>query len=489
MPPLRTAPEGDAREGHYGDVKRRALGGGRVLLGRHVVWALVALVGSTILIRGLGPERWASYSIAYYLTVGFDYAFGATFLGHLVRSDRRPDSLDRQTAAALMNRVGVAALVFFTAVAVPASQLYGRDELTGCLVGVGVCAFVYSLRSTSVALLERGLRYRVIAAAELLDQFTFYVVAIGLMAAGLGLTGVVAALCVRGLPSTVLCRRSEPVPWLGRLDRTRLHAILRFARPSLASATLIVATGLVPVVVLGGSHARELGFVMAAATIVGYAGTAQVIAQRIGFPSFSSLNRDPQRLGLAVRRTVAVTDTILVLLLLPVGALSPLWLPILLGRRWEAAGAVLIAMGVGFAFNAIPAIATSLLQALGQARRALFLQGAMILAYAGPAVLLTGGDPRLGVPLGYVASRIVGAGLALWLVERSGGSLVSASEVISVGLAVALMAGIGALADGGRPAAAVALAFAAATGWIVLRRGDLSAIRADLPVGRPRPAG
>src|SRR3954454_5364743 len=174
---------------HYEQTKALAVDGTKTLLIRHVAIGVLSLVGSTYLIRSLGPERWASLSIAYYLVVVLDQLYAGNLLGQVVRSPTPPGHREIDAAAWLMRYVCLGMLVAFAALSVPVADLYGRAELAYCLVAVGVCGLFYGGRSLPVCLLERRLDYRWIAAGDILDQIVFYGVAFALIEGGFGLRG------------------------------------------------------------------------------------------------------------------------------------------------------------------------------------------------------------------------------------------------------------------------------------------------------------
>src|SRR3954454_6212176 len=103
----------------YEQTKARAIGGAKALLVRHVAIGILSLVGSTFLIRSLGPERWASLSIAYYLVIVLDQLFAGNLLGHLVRSPEPPTSREVAAAAWLMRWVSAGLVVLFAVLSVP----------------------------------------------------------------------------------------------------------------------------------------------------------------------------------------------------------------------------------------------------------------------------------------------------------------------------------------------------------------------------------
>src|SRR3954452_12702677 len=112
---------------HYEHTKALAVDGTKTLLIRHVAIGVLSLVGSTYLIRSLGPERWASLSIAYYLVIVLDQLFAANLLGQLVRSPEAVGAREIDAAAWLMRWVSFGLIVLLPLVSVPVAALYGRD--------------------------------------------------------------------------------------------------------------------------------------------------------------------------------------------------------------------------------------------------------------------------------------------------------------------------------------------------------------------------
>src|SRR4051812_20671406 len=99
------------------------------MLARYGIVGVLSLVGTTGLVRIVGPADWAIASTGYFLIVFLDYAFGATFLGSIVRSADMPRAGTLSAARALSRLVAVATLLVCGLLAVPAAELYGRTEL------------------------------------------------------------------------------------------------------------------------------------------------------------------------------------------------------------------------------------------------------------------------------------------------------------------------------------------------------------------------
>lgn len=404
-----TAVQGAAGSSEYERTKSRAVAGGRVFLLRYAVVGFLSLIGSTVLIRMLGPPAWAAFSVAYYLVVFLDQTFAPKLLGGLIQSVDEPTREDIEAASRLMQLCGVMCLLLFAAVSYPAGLLYGDLELTLCLLAVAVCAYVYAVRSTSVALLERELGYKRIAIADVVDQLTFYAVAVPAVAAGAGLAGAAIGLCVRGVVAAALLRRWAPAPFLGRRLRAQIKRLLRFGLPSIAASSIFLVDGLVPLLVLGSDYAVELAFTMVAGTIVGYAATAQVVAQRVGFPSLSMLQQDPVRFREALHRIMGLGSFVIVSAVVPLAASSPLWLPVLLGDEWREASLVMIAIGAGLILNSFHSGASTALSSLGHPKWALGLQATMTSTYFVLALALVPHSALLGCAIAWALSRGIGA--------------------------------------------------------------------------------
>jgi O-antigen/teichoic acid export membrane protein len=404
----------------YPDVKQRALVGGRALALRYLVVGIISLGGSTILIRSLGAKAWATYSVGYFLITFIDQNIGARLLGSIVRwPGVLPVGLLR-SAAGLMQVLGGALFLLLVGAGFLATGLSSLEKLGLCLASVGVCAYVYASRTLPLVLLERVLEYRWIAVGEIVDQLTFYVVAIPLVLGGEGLKGVALAFAVRGIPTAVLLHVRSRAPLVGRAARGEVREILHFAGPTLGLASLILVEGLTPFLVLGGGHARDLAFFMTSSSLVGYAAVVQTVVQRVGFPSFSLVAGAGGELARTANRTSGAAVFALVSLVVPVAGLSPVWLPILLGSDWKSASILMVAIGAGFVLNGPISVLSGALYSLGHPRDVFRVYVTMTLAYVVLAVAGVQVSPLAGAGVAYVMSRALGLALMRLDVARRG---------------------------------------------------------------------
>jgi O-antigen/teichoic acid export membrane protein len=461
-----------APDSRYTLARSRGLAGGRAILFRYLVVGVLSLGGSTYLIRALGPVSWASFSVAYYLIVFLDQTFAPKLLGRLIQADKPPGKPQLEAAARIMQVVGLGSVAFFAAISYPAAELYGDSSLVPCLLGVGVCAYVYSIRSTSNALLERGLRYRRIVAADIVDQLTFYSIAIPAVALGEGLWSVGVALALRGVVAAYLLRRWAPAPLVGRAVPPARRSILAFGIPAAAASLVYLADGLVPLFVLGGEHATELAFTMTVATIIGYAGIVQVAVQRVGFPSLALLQRHPERFLVALRHTLRLADFAIVSTVVPAAASSPIWLPALLGSEWRRASPVMMAIGAGLIINTFFSVVSPALASLGRAGWVLRLQATMTGTYLVLALVMTPVSALLGPAIAWALSRAIGAGASTVALHRHQLSVHWTRQAVTVTGSVSAMLLIGALFYERRWIEGFVVGIGFAIAWVIISKQE-----------------
>jgi len=447
---------------------------------RYASVAVLSLAGASVLIRELGTEAWATYSVCYFVLISIDQALGARLLGGLIQARDAPSTSDMASAAFLMHVVGLGLAGVFGALAWVLSGRSALPDLGIALACLAVGTYVYALRTPAVVLLERRLGYRGIVVAEIVDQVTFYAIAIPLVVAGAGLKGALAAMAIRGLPATMGLRWRSAAPIFGRPDRDALRVLLVFSAPSLLVGGLFLVEGLVPAFVLAGSHPDVLAYVMTAGTLVGYASVVQYVTQRVGFPVFSRLASAPAELARAVARSFEMTALSVVTMVAPVTALSPIWLPALFGPEWDQAAGITVAIGIAFSANACLYVLTGALYAIGRPRLVLAMHSGCLALFAALAVVGTSQDALLGVAAGYALSRYAGLFAGWVLVKREVGGF---SGVKGIGL---LAWGAGASSatalaiDHGSTKALVACAVVFVTVWAALLWSNRSWVRRAL---------
>ena len=363
----------------YGTTRAGAFASVRALLLRHLVVGLLSLGGTTYLVRELGPERWGGFAIAYLLLVSADQILGRALIAGLLRRSVLDDRERRDSTARLILYAGLLLAALLTAFPFAVAPWYAPPGFTVLMLTAAGCTLLYAARTLSATLLERGLRYRPIAGAEIGDVAAFYAVAVSGVAAGHGI----------GAPSA-LARRE----------------LLPFGLPLVAVLGLSTLDGLVPLAVIGSEEA-QVGFLVIAAQLLGYAVAMVTAVGRAGIPSFARLQ--PQELAGAVRRATDLSTFLTLTALVPAAGLASIWLPALLGERFGDGVPMFRTIALGFFLSAPIAVLTAALTAGGDSGILARAQGLTVALYVGGAFSLVALMGPLGCALAYALSRAANA--------------------------------------------------------------------------------
>ncbi len=454
----------------------RVVRGGGSLIARYAATALLGLVGTTVLLRFTEPAVWAPYSIAYFIVAFAERELGNRVLGSVVHAKPDPSQELLASAAFTMAAIGSLIAAALTSLALIAPLLVDQDGMSICLFAAAGSLLVYLLRALPVVQLEKRLAYGRIALLEVLDQLTFVAVAVPLTVIDPNVAWLALGLAIRGLPSALILRFLSPAPIVGRPHRAQVRRICAYAIPGAGAAAWVLLEGLVPLLVLG--DAKELGFVMMAASIAGYPAVVQTIVHRLSFPAFVRLRAGGAGMNWLLARSTQLSVFGLASLVVPLAALAPLWLPALLGPKWADATDVLALIGLGYLCASVMSIVGGALIAESEPRIAYRLIATTASAYLVAAILVPSNAES--VALAYAGTRGLGLLLALWLAGRRGWHglrrPVLTATVLSATLSLLIMTAI----DADAWIAAGALACCAATLWLLWLRRMMPTLRAVL---------
>ena len=431
------------------DVQRRAAAGAAILGLRGLVIVLFGLGGNLALAALLLPREFGLLALGNVIIfVGRSVSEGGLVAGFIARP-APPDRRDLEAALGFQLAITAGLAATFTAAALP----FGAD-------GAALAVMAWSVPLTSFRVpaslaLERDLLYRPIATVEVVEAVAFYVTAVALVAAGLGVAGVAAAAVLRAALGTMVMARIGPVGWVGpRWAFDRVRGVLGFG---------------VRVQQVGAVHlAREQGLSVGIAAIAGLGvlglwtlayrvlQVPQLLfgsLKRIAFPAIARLLDGGQSPRAVVERAVGLVAVSGALLVPPLVAGAAAFMPAVLGSEWDAVPPILVWSAIGLMIGTpIGTVAVGYLYASGEPRTVLRCVAAKTAAWLVVALALVEPVGPEAAGLGWVAGGLIEAvGFAVALRRRIGARVVRAA---GVPLALAGAAG--------------------AVGWLVATSGDPS---------------
>jgi O-antigen/teichoic acid export membrane protein len=390
------------------ELKRRASGGLAIIGTRGLATLLLGFAGNVVVARLLTPHDFGVVAIglAFVLVVGMlsDGGLGAG----LIRRAEPPDMEELRGLAALQLAVTTGLAVVVAAAAAPFGQ-------AGWVTALMVSSMpLVTLQFPGKIMLERSLRFRPLAAVELLNVLSYHAWAIGTVVAGLGVWGLASATVVRAAVAAAAMARVSPVGLVR--PRFAWHRI----RPLMAFGVRFQANTLTWLVRDQGVNAAIA--VIASVSTLGLWSLARRLMEvpfvlfdslwRVSFPAMSQLVAAKEDAAPVISRAVAMAAVASGMLLAGLAGSAPGLVPGLFGEQWREAAVVLPWACLGLCVGGSVSTATAgYLFAVGDVAavlRANIFQTATMLA------VTIGLLPILGVSavgLGWLAAAVVDASL------------------------------------------------------------------------------
>lgn len=321
-------------------LRQAAATGVKWMSGAALVGFVTGIVQPLVLVRLLEPRDFG-LSAAVFVLVGLVQAFSDAGISNSIQIRREIDggvvnSLFWLTVAFA---VGLAALVFATAPLL--ADFYGEPEVAGLARWAALGLLLIPLGSMPKALLQRDLSFAAVARAESLGGVAGLVVAIVAAALGAGavaiIWGWVAAIAVRGV---ALMRAGRTIGWRPRLRfrRADLRGHAGFGLYQMAERSLTYVVANVDYLLIGRFLGAEALGIYSIAWQIAIRPLLQVnpVIVRVAIPVFAKRQDDDAALGRGLVETTRLIGFVTVPLLVGLALLADVFVPVVLGARWEA---------------------------------------------------------------------------------------------------------------------------------------------------------
>lgn len=413
------------------EVKRLAVRGIGSMLVRSLGQRGLQMIGNVLLARWLAPEAIGLYAIVSFIVgmAGFmsDLGLGAS----LIQRKEDLTEKDLRTAFSLSLLLNVVVVAILLAIS---DLLVRAYDVESNLLGVRVLSLSILL-STFTAIpaikLERSLRFKQVAVADLAGQVVYLVVALSLAfpywrsphyaethAAGAVWCFIWGTIASRGVYAVLINIISPWRPRLG-LDRAAMREMLTFGLPyQLNGLVNAFKDNFVPTFIAFVAGAKAVGYVVWAAGLATNALFLMPIVSRVTFPAYSRLQHDHVALKDAIEKAIKwVAATVFPTVLL-MAALGRQIVEHIYGPKWEPGLISFYLLCIPMMNAAYSTVMVSALYGLGRAKVVLRLT--VIWAVAGWG---------LGVPFTLLFGK---NGFALAMCAVSWLSLLSVREINKV---------------------------------------------------------
>ena len=397
-----TAPTQEDRPG-VTEVRQRAITGAAVDVMRGIGVRLVGLIGTLVLARLLTPHDFGIIAFGVTLITFANFLGDGGIGSGLIRRVDPPTRADLRALLAfqlglstvLALGIGVALLPF--------------GELGKVAALMAIALPLTAVRAPGVILLERQLSYRPLALVEMVESICYYGWAVVFVVHGWGVWGLASASIVRAVVGSAVLlfllpsARLIPSPSWARV-RTLLGFGIQYQAVGVANLLRDNGTNAAIAVFAGVS---ALGVWAVAFRILQIPLLFLGSLWRVSFPGMSQLVAARENVGQTIERVVAVVAVASGLILAPLVAATPAWVPALLGDQWTDAVAVIPPASLHLMIMGPISVALiGYLWALGDASAVLraTLAGLPLMAAVMIPLLIVIGVPAVG--FGWLASGV-----------------------------------------------------------------------------------
>ena len=296
---------------------------------------LISLLILMILSRLLDPEAFGLVALATIFTtfveIFLDQGFGAAIVQ---RDDLTREHLDTAFWTSVLT--GVLMAVVGIAGAGLVATFFGQPELAPIVQWLSLTFILGGLSSTQMAVLQRDLAFKSLAARSLAATVAGGVVGVALAFAGFGVWSLVAQKLAIGLVGiVVLWRASDWRPGLN-VSKKHFRELFSFGLSILGSKSLVFFSRRTDDFLIG----YFLGPTMLGYYSVGYRlllvlmRVVTGITNAVAFPTFSRLQENPERMRRAFYKVTQYTSLLSIPVFIGLAILAPELVPALFGEQW-----------------------------------------------------------------------------------------------------------------------------------------------------------
>lgn len=328
---------------------------------------LISLLTLVILSRLLEPEAFGLVAMATVFTdfveIFLDQGFGSAIVQ---RDDLERGHLDTAFWTSMLTGIVLAAVGI--AAAGPVAALFGEPRLVPILRWLSITFIFGGLSSTQMAILQRELVFKSLAARSLAATLVGGIVGMSLAFAGFGVWSLVAQKMAIGLAGVlVLWRASDWRPGLN-VSRKHFKELFSFGVSILGSKSLVFFSRRTDDFLIG----YFLGPTMLGYYSVGYRLLLVImrvvtgITNAVAFPTFSRLQQNPRRMRRAFYKVTQYTSLLAIPVFMGLAVLAPELVPALFGEQWAPSVPVMQVLALIGILQSVLAFNGSVIKASGK---------------------------------------------------------------------------------------------------------------------------
>jgi O-antigen/teichoic acid export membrane protein len=358
-------------------VKARSITGIVTLISRSFVLQIISTLGFFLLSMFLGRPEIGLFIAVNDLVSILGYFSDIGLAASLIQKKDKVTVTDLRTTFTLQ-QILVLTMISLTLLASSWIINYYHIEGGGLWLfySLLVAFFLASLKTIPSVILERQLKFEVLAAVEVVETIAFYLIAVYMAWRGFGVSSYVLAVLVRGLLGTTMIYLLAPWNIGISVSRNSLKSLLSFGLPYQINSLMAVVKDRFLNIIL---------WKLIGAEGVGIIGWAQTWSQKplrfimdnvtkVTFPGFSRMQDHPQELKSGIEKTLQFISLITFPIVGGMAVIAPTAVHLIPKyAKWEVALLPLALYCWGSAWAAVSTPLTNTLNALGKVKTNTYL--------------------------------------------------------------------------------------------------------------------
>ena len=371
------------------------------LTGRMVLSSIIGVVSVVLITREIGPAAYGLFVSVQAVMIYLGILAGLGVNVYLIRSEEEPDQATYHQAFSLVAVSSLSLCVLGLAFLPVLENWLDRSDLRAPYLVMLLSLPMFSLTQPALALMERKLNYRSVAATELCSQILFALVAVSLAYGGAGVWApVLGHLARQGSACLLACLLAGVWP-RPRWSRHQVAEMTRYGAGFSASEWIRELRRLVNPMVVGGALGLEaVAVVNLANRIVEVLAFVREAANRLAIVAMAKVQQDRERSARMVDEAMLVQTMLLGPALAGFATVGPWLLTWIYGSEWDGIFVVYPFIALGVLVNAIFNMHASQLYLRRQTLDVGLFHLVHVLLFAGGAFLLIRGYGLIGYGLG-----------------------------------------------------------------------------------------
>lgn len=321
-------------------LKKSAVSGVKWTTVSTVIVSALSLIQLTVLARLLRPSDFGIMAMAM-VVIGFAQAYADMGISAAI-IHRQDTTKDQMSSLYWLNVIAGVIVFFFVCAVSPLAVIFFHELLLYRLLPVVAASFLIASASQQFYwLLEKDLRFDLLAQIEIFASGTGTVVAVTSAFFGQGVWSLVWGQLTAAAARTALLLRVGWDRWppILRFKRNDLRGFLSFGLYQMGERSINYFNSRLDQLLIGNLlGAQELGYYNFAFNLVLLpVSNVNPILTRVAFPVFARMQNDIPGLRQSYLKMVNMLSTVNAPFLFGLAAVSPLFIPLLFGPQWMPA--------------------------------------------------------------------------------------------------------------------------------------------------------